>query len=412
MLKEQFLTYFISSILGILGLLLLDPLNLFLFSLLLLNTVGYIVVLAIIAKMCHNTKGKEQTQEIDEPTLPLVGFIIPAHNEEKTIERKLENTFNLNYPSNALEVIVVDDGSTDKTLSILQNLKQTRFPKLKIVRQNRKGKSAAENAGLQESNGKIIVISDADLPLNSNALRFMVEDFEDPEVGGVTCTIKTNERYVLALNLDLGLYARKLENKIDSIFGMSGPFVAFRKSIISTIDEAIFSSDTDTGVLVRRNGFKVVFDSRILSFVDQWVTNRPETVTGWLKRMKHLSFGSLVLFLRHKEILFRKRYGLFGLLIAPRHLLLNVFAPVIFVILSANFIFRLVETNLFLPFVSLASLFLLTTFAMRKVAAGVIVTKLFYLILMYILGYFVRFIYYIMFLLSPSQRRGIWKGVR
>jgi len=213
------------------------------------------------------------------------------------------------------------------------------------------------------------------------------------------------------MNLDLSLYTRKLENKIDSIFGMSGPFVAFKRSIFSQIDEGIYSSDTDIGVLVRRNGFKVVFDSRILSFVDQWVVNRPKTVTGWLKKMKHLSFGSLALFLRHKGILFRKSYGFFGLLIAPRHLLLNVFAPVIFVILSANFIFRLIENNLFPAFLALTSLFLLTIFILRRVASGFVVTKVLYLIFMYILGYSAQFIYYIMFLLSPSQRRGIWKGL-
>lgn len=409
---EQLIVFFFDAILSIVYIFLLDPINLFLFSLLLLNTLGYIIVLIVIAKIRHNTNAKEQTQEIDESTLPLVSFIIPAHNEEKTIERKLENTFNLNYPSNALEVIVVDDGSTDKTPAILKTLQQTLFQKLKIIRQDRKGKSAAENAGLQESKGNIIVISDADVPLNSDALQFMVENFKNPKVGGVTCAIKTNEKYVLALNLDIASYARKLENKIDSIFGMSGPFAAFRKSIVSTIDEGTFSSDTDLGILVRRKGFKVVFDPRITSHVDQWVVGRPKTVTGALKKLKHLSYGSLVLFLRHKSILFRKRYGIFGMIIAPRHLLLNVFAPVIFVIFSANFIFRLIENNLLLSFALLSSLFLLTTFLLRKVAPRSVFTKALYLVFMYILGYFAQFIYYIVFLLRPRQRHGTWRGLK
>jgi len=389
-----------------------DPINLFLFSLLLLNTLGYLIILTAIAKMGYNTKGKEKTQKIDESTLPLVTFIIPAHNEEKTIERKLENTFNLNYPSNALEVIVVDDGSTDKTPSILQTLQQTRFPRLKIIKQNRKGKSAAENTGLQESKGNIIIISDADVPLNPDALHFVDEDFNDPKVGGVTCAIKANEKYVLALNLDLALYARKLENKIDSIFGMSGPFVAFRKSIISTIDEKVFSSDTDLGILVRRNGFRVVFDPRIIGYVDQWVVGRPKTIKGELRKMKHLSYGSLVLFLRHKNILFRKRYGIFGLIIAPRHLLSNVFAPVIFVIFSANFVLKLIENNLFFSFAFFSSLFLVTTFLLRKIVPRFVATKVLYLVFMYIIGYFAQFIYYIVFLLRPKQRHGIWSGLK
>lgn len=391
-------------------LLIYDPVNLFLFSLLFLNTVGYILILTILVKMGYGS-GNSKQETLKTRDFPLVSFIIPAHNEEEVIERKLENTYNLNYPSNVLEVIVVDDGSNDQTPSILQNLQKTRFPKLKVVRQNRKGKSAAENAGLREAKGEITVISDADVPLNPDALRFMVEDFENPQVGGVTCSVQAGKKYVLAMNLDLSLYTRKLENKIDSILGMSGPFVAFKRSIISQIDEGIYSSDTDIGVLVRRNGFKVVFDSRIVSFVDQWVINRPKTVTGWLKRMKHLSFGSLILFLRHKEILFRKSYGFFGLFIAPRHLLLNVFAPVIFVIFATNYIFKLIENNLFPAFMVLTSLFLLTVFILRRVASGFVVTKVLHLIFMYVLGYFAQFLYYIIFLFGSSQRRGIWKGV-
>ena len=408
----ELLTYFFSSILSMLRLLLLDPINVFLFSLLLLNTLGYTIVLTIIAKMHHNANGNVHTQKNDDLDLPVVSFIIPAHNEEKTIERKLENTFNLNYPSDALEVIVVDDGSTDKTPSILETLQQTRLPKLRIISQNRKGKSAAENTGLQESKGDIIVISDADVPLNQDALRFMVEDFKNPNVGGVTCAIQSGEKYVLALNLDLAQYTRKLENRIDSIFGMSGPFVAFRKSVISGIDEGIFSSDTDIGIRVRSNGFKVVFDPHIVSNVDQWVVGRPKTVTGALKKMKHLSFGSLVLFQRHKDILFRKSYGFFGLLIAPRHLLLNVFAPAIFVILSANFVFKVIENNLLLAFMSLMSLFLIITFTLRKTAPKSIVARAIYLIFMYVLGYFAQFLYYLIFLLHPSQRRGMWRRIR
>jgi biofilm PGA synthesis N-glycosyltransferase PgaC len=409
---EQYIAVFFESILGIVYLFASDPMNLFLFSLLLLNTLGYILVLAIIVKVRHNTKGKNQAQKTSESTLPLISFIIPAYNEEETIERKLENTFDLNYPPNALEVIVVDDGSTDKTSLILENLQQTRFPTLKIIRQNRKGKSAAENAGLQKSKGDVVVISDADVPLNQDALQFMVKDFEDPKVGGVTCAIKADEKYVLALNLDLASYTRNLENKIDSIFGMSGPFVAFRKSVVSTIDEGIFSSDTDLGIIIRRKGLKVVFDSRITSDVDQWVVGRPKTVIGALRKMKHLSYGSLVLFLRHKDILFRKRYGIFGLIIAPRNLLLNVFAPIIFIIFSANFIFRLVESNLFLSFTLLSSLFLLMTFLLRKIAPGFVATKALYLLFMYILGYFAQFIYYIMFLSSSRQRHGTWSGFK
>lgn len=121
------------------------------------------------------------------------------------------------------------------------------------------------------------------MPLNPGALQFVVEDFKNPKVGGVTCMTKANEKYVFASNLDLASYARKLENKSGSIFEMSGPFAAFRKSLVSTIDEGIFSSDTDLGICAGRKGFREVFDQRISSHVDQWIMGRPKTVIDALK---------------------------------------------------------------------------------------------------------------------------------
>jgi cellulose synthase/poly-beta-1,6-N-acetylglucosamine synthase-like glycosyltransferase len=409
---EQLFVSFVNMILRMISLLLSDPVSLLVISFFFLNTLGYLFILTVVAwtKRSSNS-GKEEILKSVNPKLPLISFIIPAHNEEEVIERKLENTFELNHSPNAVEVIAVDDGSTDQTRSILQNLKETRFPKLRVISQDRKGKSAAENAGLQASTSEIIVISDADVPLNADALRFVVEDFRDPQVGGVTCSLQAGQRYVLAMNLDLALYARKLENKIDSVFGMSGPCVAFRKSIISRIDEGIYSSDTDLGVRVRRNGFKVVFNQNIVSDIDRWVISRPRTITDSLKKMKHLSFGSLDLFRRHNGALFRRSLGFFGLIIAPRHLLLNIFAPVVFMLFFANFMLKLVENGLFPAFGLLVSLFLLITLISRILVPRLSFTKVLYLILMYVLGYFAQFIYYIDYLCFPHQRQGTWKGV-
>lgn len=409
---EQLVVSFVNMILRMISLLFSDQISLLLICLFFLNTLGYLLILTVAAWMKRSSNsGKEGILKDKNSKLPVISFIIPAHNEEEVIERKLENTYELNYPPNALEVIAVNDGSTDQTLSILQELKETSFPRLRIIDQDRKGKSAAENAGLQTSTGEIIVISDADVPLNADALHFVAEDFKEPRVGGVTCSLQAGQRYVLAMNLDLALYARKMENKVDSVFGMSGPCVAFRKSIISQIDEGIYSSDTDLGVRVRRNGFKVAFDQNIVSDIDRWIISRPRTITDSLKKMKHLSFGSLDLFRRHKGALFRKSLGFFGLIIAPRHLLLNIFAPVVFMIFFTNFIFKLVENGLFPAFVLLASLFLLITLVSRILAPRLSVTKILYLILMYVLGYFAQFIYYIDYLFFPHQRQGTWKGV-
>lgn len=419
MLINQFLYDFLGAVLRIVSSLLLDPINSFCLIFLFLNTLGYILILTAIARISRKSRSigpNESPMKSDNAkpkcsSLPTISFIIPTHNEEETIERKLKNTRSLNYPKDRLEVIVVDDGSTDKTSSIIAEVQRMWFPKLRIITQSRKGKSSAENTGLQNSKGEIIVISDADVPLNPNALRFMIEDFKDQNVGGVTCSIQANREYVLALNLDLGLYTRKLENEIDSIFGLSGPFVSFRRQVMPKINEGIFSSDTDTGVIIRKRGYRVLYDPRIVSHVDRWVENKPRTVVGFLKKLKHMAFGNLYLFLRHKDVLLKSRYGLFGWIIAPRYLFLNVFAPIVFIVLSINLIITMIGSGFLVSFLFLIAFFLAICLISRKLASHSIVSKALYLVFMYIIRYYAALYYYLFFVLSPNQRRGIWNGV-
>jgi len=401
--------YLMGAIRKIVFLILFDPINIFCLSFLFFATVGYILILTLIAKTGWKSILAKTNGQMKHSGYPFVSLIIPAHNAEETIERKLANIRKLNYPKERLEVIVVDDGSRDNTVNLLDRIQQSWFPELKVIRQSWKGKSSAENAGLQSSKGEIVVISDADIPLNADSLHVMVEDFGDPNVGGVSGASQSDEADVLALNLDLGLYARKLESQIDSAFGMGGAFVSFRRAIVQQVESGIFSSDTNMALIVRKNGYRVVFDPRIISDVNRWVESRPKSFRGALRKLKHLSFGSLSLFIRHKDILYRKRYGVFGWVMAPRHLLLVPFAPVIFVLFSVNSGLRLIENGLLLPFSFLVTFFLAVTFLSRWLACNSFVSRVSSLILMYAIGYYAQLFYYFVFFLRSDQRRGTWE---
>lgn len=416
MLADQFLSMFLNIFLTVIQILLLDPVNLFCLAFLFLYTFGYVLILTAIARVsrkgCSQVLNEvpltlgEAKPEIAQP--PVISFIIPAHNEEEVIERKLKNTQSLNYPKDHLEVIVVDDGSTDNTLSILKEIKGSWFPELRIFSQSRQGKSAAENKGLRNSKGELIVTSDADVPLNSDALRFMIENFQDPKVGGVTCAVKAKESAV-AFNIMLAPYVRRLETEVDSLFGMSGPFVSFRRSIIPKIDEGIFASDVDKGVIVRKKGYKVVYDPRIVSYVNQWVPSQPRSLIGVLKKAKHMFFGDIHIFLRHKDVVFRNRYGIYGWITAPRYILLNILAPILFMLLSVNSAIKLIESSLLIPFSLFITLFLIVTFLLKKVARNTTISKAFYFIFVYIIRLYALFFYFWLFLLKSGERRGTWR---
>lgn len=401
-------------------LLLQDPVNVFCLFLLFLGTLGYILILTLIRTASHRNisrktraNSRESTEaKLKHQKLPIISFIIPAHNEENTIEKKLKNTLELNYPQNLLEVIVVDDGSTDKTPAILEAIQRAWFPKLKVIRQNRRGKSSAENTGLQNSSGEIIVISDADVALNRDSLRFMMENFKDPKVGGVTCTVVATEQNIEALNFKLGLCVRWSESEIDSSFGMAGSFVSFRKSILPKIDEGIFSSDADTGIMIRKMGYKVVYDPRIIAYVDIWIEGKPRSVVQAMKKLKHMSFGAVSVLRRHKDVPLRSNYGLFGWVIAPKRILFDAFAPVIFMILTVNSIVKLVVSNLMVPFTFLTLLFLVATFVSRKLGPYTTISRVLYFVFLHVIGYYATFFYYLVFILREKERRGVWEKFR
>ena len=113
---------------------------------------GYPIALWLLGKL----KTKEKIFS-DGDFTPSVSIIIPAHNEERVIAEKLQNTFQLEYPGESIELIIVSDGSTDQTANIAQQANgpiDIRFFELK----ERGGKAAALNLGLEKSDSEIIVL--------------------------------------------------------------------------------------------------------------------------------------------------------------------------------------------------------------------------------------------------------------
>ncbi|MFN3528234.1 MAG: glycosyltransferase, partial [Candidatus Altarchaeaceae archaeon] len=118
---------------------------------------GYPVFLWILSKII-----KRREHKYDENYQPNVSIIIPCYNEEKVIKKKLENTLELNYPKEKIEILVVDDGSTDNTSKIVEDfIKENKLQNVRIIRQEIKGKGEAMNSGIKNSKYEIIAICDA-----------------------------------------------------------------------------------------------------------------------------------------------------------------------------------------------------------------------------------------------------------
>src|SRR3989344_403136 len=145
-------------------------------------TLAYIGLLATSFYIINLVTYYKNKPEIKESTDKKVTIIIPAYNEEKSIEKTIKSALSLDYPKEKIEIIVVDDGSKDNTYEIAKRFASEHNPKVRIFTKKNGGKGTALNKGIKESTGEIIVTMDADTAVNADALKKMIGFFSEKDV--------------------------------------------------------------------------------------------------------------------------------------------------------------------------------------------------------------------------------------
>ena len=203
---------------------------------------------------------------IDSNYRPKLSILVPAHNEEKTIGKKLVNIATISYPKDLFEVIVVDDASTDETLSIVQDFaKNNQEIDLKIVKQNpRTGKSIALNKALESSSNQIVVVSDADTIWEERILQKALPFLADAHIGAVTSVgLNDNEKESWVTKgedtyLSLASVMRTGESKIHSTIRFEGGFCAYKREAFDHFDCETGADDSGTALSIVQNGWRTV----------------------------------------------------------------------------------------------------------------------------------------------------------
>jgi cellulose synthase/poly-beta-1,6-N-acetylglucosamine synthase-like glycosyltransferase len=229
--------------------------------------VGYPAVLQILARIRPRPVAKAAVS-------PSITVVIPAHNEADVIEEKVRNTLASDYPTDRLEVLVVSDGSTDGTGERVRKLLSERSPdglevpraSVRILELPRGGKGLALNAGARVANGKVLVFTDANTSLAPDALRRLVANFADPEVGGV-CGDKRYGKVVSgSVGQGEGAYWRYdrwikgLESRIGSIFASDGALHAVRAELFRPIQNPASADDMAISMRVVLEGYRLVYE--------------------------------------------------------------------------------------------------------------------------------------------------------
>lgn len=197
--------------------------------------------------------------------VPFVSVVVPAYNEADVLPTKLRNILELNYPRSRIEVIVVSDGSTDRTGETVLGLSDDR---IRLFLCERKGKAAAINVGVENSKGSIIVFCDARQYIEPDALGYLMQSFADPCVGCVSGELMLIDAYNRQQHTGVGLYwrlekkVRQWESAASSVVGATGAFYAVRRHLIPQLPQGTILDDLYIPLHVARSGMRVLFDHR------------------------------------------------------------------------------------------------------------------------------------------------------
>lgn len=225
--------------------------------------IGYPIILTLIASILKKTI---QTDTIT----PKVTLLIAAYNEEEVITKKILNSLELDYPKEHLRIIVVADGSNDRTVEIVNSFAYHGV-ELSYDDSDRKGKMAAINHAMQKIHGGIVVFSDANNLYQKDALLKLVQPFSDSLIGGVSGSKRIIEVDEGVGRTD-GLYWRyesfikKQETLIGSCVGAVGEIFAIRRELFSSMNTKIINDDFWLAMLIVRHGYRVVYIPDAYSF--------------------------------------------------------------------------------------------------------------------------------------------------
>jgi len=196
---------------------------------------------------------------------PSVSIAMVVRNEEQILEAKLRNLLTLDYP--ACQIVVVSDGSTDQTEAILSKYAQDSRVQV-ILNQASMGKASGLNDAVRLAGGEIVVFTDARQKIEAGAVRFLVENFADPEVGCVSGELMLGDMDKGECSEGLGLYwqiekrVRQLEADSGSVVGATGALYAVRCELLAQVPAGTILDDVYLPMQVARKGKRVVFDAR------------------------------------------------------------------------------------------------------------------------------------------------------
>ena len=203
-----------------------------------------------------------------QPIEKTVTVLLAVRNGERWIADKLRSLLALDYPRGLVQILVISDGSTDRTDEIARQFSEEGVD---LIRVPGGGKAAALNAGLERASGEILFFTDVRQPLAPESLRHLVAPFADPEVGVVSGELvivegRTREELNVGLYWRYEKWIRRRQSLIDSVIGATGAIYAMRRSLARPLPRRALLDDVHLPLGAFFAGYRVVWDDKAKAF--------------------------------------------------------------------------------------------------------------------------------------------------
>ena len=223
---------------------------------------GYPLLLGLLARWRPRPVRKA-------PWRTSVSIILPVYNGERWIGAKLESILKLEYPAELVEILVVSDGSTDATESIVRQFAGRR--KIRLLAVPRRGKASALNTALEQAGGEILFFTDVRQQLSPPSLANLVDCFADPTVGAASGELVIRDGAgIEEANVEIywkyEAWIRRQMSSVDSVLGATGCIYAMRRDLAAPLPEDTLLDDIHLPLGAFFRGYRVILDGSARAF--------------------------------------------------------------------------------------------------------------------------------------------------
>ena len=294
---------------------------------------GTMAVVSVATVLFALVERRRRRRRVWDPAYrPSVTVVIAAYNEARVIGNTIASLRRSGHPE--LDVLVVDDGSTDGTADVVRAIG---WDRVRVVSRPNAGKAAALNLALAEVRSDIVVTFDADTVVRPGTVGALVRRFADPRVGAVAGQVKVGNRrglltrwqsleYLTAIGLD-----RAAQSLLGAIMVVPGACAAWRRTAVLEVggfDHRTLAEDCDLTLSLQRAGWRIEQEHQAVA-----LTEVPHSARSLVRQRFRWMFGTLQAVWKQRRMLLRPRYGALGLVVMP-YTVLSVLVPLVFLPLA------------------------------------------------------------------------------